>query len=153
MKPETTIEASLRRRADSSRFVSRLSLILAIFLGVSLIFILPMPYEAVLDTSPFGKLNDPSPLYGLLFEAIYRVTSAVIAILLINALIGFAKYHSRLAEHFESVASSIALSGTESERLKYYADILSCAHVSSGKDGTPTLAEFGDIAEKISKLK
>ena len=86
---------------------------------------------------------------------VVRIGSVLVSLYLVQILVGFSRYHFRLADHLEACANGLAMYGSSKpDELVAVVNLLSPSNIDFGKPpDTPSDKLLDVVKEALSKVK
>ena len=149
----TDVTKRIRERASRSRRVHNLNIIVMLLLILSLIavFFIASTYITLGDAG--GVSDGDLWLIDLIGGTIGRVGAVIVGVYGVQIMFNFARYHMRLANHLESSADALELSGENYENLETFMNALTSVDIDFGKNPTaPTDKLLSVVQELVKKI-
>jgi hypothetical protein len=135
-RSETVVDVvatALNKKAERARFAGMISFAITLIIGFSILALFLFTHgldPAVFEASSRGTSAESSTvirrdlLFDIINTSIVRVGSVLVAIFLIQILVGFSRYYYRIAEHLSACADMVRLSRGDALIIKELAPVL-----------------------------
>lgn len=144
----------IRLRADSARRFANVSVVVITVVVLSMIaFFYVTPTTVAISNLVETTVRIELSWFSEVAPILAKITAIVLAIYLIQILVGFTRYQYKVADHLDAVAFSLELSDGDIEVLNKAMTSLSLSHIEFGRMPT-TISDKGleVVKEAVSKI-
>lgn len=94
--------------------------------------------------------EESSRLSSTITNSVTKVGAVLIAIYLVQILLGLMRYHFKLADHIETMSEALKISNDDIDKLEKITAVIGVAHIDFGKSPQTPVDKLAEIIKDLS---